>query len=479
METWFFLVKQQENFYCCLPAVLVIVLINPFFVPKEEFLTHYRINAILMFIVAVILLIAFASIAALVFNIYRLKKAEMNLRESEERYRLLFENLPDILFVHKKDMIIFATPSGARLIGVSSPEELIGRSFFEFLMLPCHRDLEKRIRETENSFDVLPPTEMKVVDINGKATDIEITSIKLPYKGEGMVMSVIRDITASKKLKETLELDNIKTEFFANISHELRTPLNVIFSTVQLSELRMNDIKNLEERTHIEKYTSILKQNCYRMLRLVNNLIDATQIKTGNFDLNIRNHNIINIIEEMTLLVADSVRKRGLTVLFDTDTEEKVIACDAEKIERIILNLLSNAVKFSKPNGSISVNVYDRGAHVEISVKDDGIGIPEDKAGKVFDHFWQADRSFTREREGSGISLSIVKSLVEIHGGSISFKSEHGYGTEFIVKLPAKLLPGGAVIGEEYRTADKKSHVERINLEFSDIYYDFGFNDPV
>ncbi len=134
-----------------------------------------------------------------------------------------------------------------------------------------------------------------------------------------------------KKLYEIKEYDRIKTEFFSNISHELRTPINVIFSALQMHELRLKDCVLKDSDIDKYKYTKIMKQNSYRILRLANNIIDITKIDSGYFDINKQNVNIINLIENITLSVADYIKDKGLFLTFDTDIEEKIIACDSEK----------------------------------------------------------------------------------------------------------------------------------------------------
>lgn len=266
-----------------------------------------------------------------------------------------------------------------------------------------------------------------------------------------------------KLLKETQEFNKLITEFFANISHELKTPLNVIFSAVQLLTLYN---KNDSEEYNSEKWNSylkVMKQNCYRLLRLVNNLIDITRFDSGYFSLNLKNLNIVNIAEDITQSVVEYVNSKGIRIIFDTDVEEKIIACDPDKIERILLSLISNAVKFTNKGDEIFVTVKDGGTIVSISVKDTGIGIPEDKLEFIFQRFGQVDKAIKRNREGSGIGLSLVKSMVEIQGGSISLKSKEGVGSEFIIELPVR------TVYENERTAEEfmcNSNVERVNIEF-------------
>ncbi|MDP4146289.1 MAG: ATP-binding protein [Bacillota bacterium] len=257
-------------------------------------------------------------------------------------------------------------------------------------------------------------------------------------------------------------------EFFANISHELRTPLNIILSTIQLLNLYKEDgsIKVIGKDT--SNYFKSMKQNCYRLIRLVNNLIDITKIDSGYLKPKLENQDIVMIVEDITQSVADYIKSRGISIIFDTDVEEQVIACDSEKIERIMLNLLSNAVKFSKPGASILVDVHGDKESVVISVKDTGIGIEEDKLNDIFERFVQVDKSFTRNHEGSGIGLSLVKSLVEMLGGYITVKSEYGKGSVFKVVLPSILTK------ETYKVSEPVEidavHVEKVNIEFSDIY---------
>jgi two-component system CheB/CheR fusion protein len=135
-----------------------------------------------------------------------------------------------------------------------------------------------------------------------------------------------------------------------------------------------------------------------------------------------------------------------------------------------MLNLLSNAVKFTDKGGSINVNMYDRQDRIQICVKDTGAGIPDGKLDIIFDRFRQVDKSLTRAHEGSGIGLSLVKSFVELHKGNISVSSKYGEGSEFIITLPVSTVPDDTENCDGSEAAALKSNVERINLEFSDVY---------
>ena len=295
-------------------------------------------------------------------------------------------------------------------------------------------------------------------------------------------VSVFLDTTDQKeheKLKRSMEeekliidemqkYDRLKTEFFSNISHELRIPLNVIFCAVQLMEMNLSGRKREVKPEFFKKNISTIRQNSLRLLRLVNNLIDMTKIDAQAFEIKLRNLDIVNVVKEITLSVDDYIATKGLRLVFHTDTDKKIMAFDEEKIERILLNLLSNAIKFSPPGAAIYVDLTDRGNTISIKVRDMGIGIPIERQQDIFQRFYQISPLHTRLREGSGIGLNLVKSLIEMHRGTITVESEYGNGSAFIVELPCSVLPKEKT--EKGESKGRQSRIDNIKLEFSDIY---------
>jgi len=221
---------------------------------------------------------------------------------------------------------------------------------------------------------------------------------------------------------------------------------------------------SLPEDSSFNKYTSIIKQNSYRLLRLVNNLVDITKINANSFELNFSNYNIVELIENMVLSVKDYVENKERNLYFKTDLTAEIIACDFFSLERIILNLISNAVKFTDEEDDIIVELSKRDKEIIISVEDTGVGIPEAKKEEIFKKFSQVDKSFTRNQNGSGIGLSLVKSLVELHHGQIRVESQLDEGSKFIIKLPIRQVE------EDEAESHPEDLFERIELEFSDIY---------
>ena len=293
---------------------------------------------------------------------------------------------------------------------------------------------------------------------------------------ENIIITTGRDITEEKRLEvekklieEALQVESIKNEFFANISHEFKTPLNIILASLQVIRQNLNNNNIIIANDfNFNKYTASIKQNSYRLLRLANNLIDITKIDTGHYEIHKKNCNIISIIEDITLSVTQYVNDKNIELLFDTSVEELIICCDPDKIERIMLNLLSNAIKYTDPNGCINVNIDTTDTNVIISVKDTGIGISKENQSIIFERFMQVDDILTRKCEGSGIGLSLVKSLVEMHGGKIAVYSVEDVGSEFTFTLPKTVIPNSTII---YKLDDTShSKVEKCNIEFSDIY---------
>ena len=275
-------------------------------------------------------------------------------------------------------------------------------------------------------------------------------------------------IAIGRDVSHRTEIERLRLEFFANLSHELRTPLNLIFSSLQTLELLEGNL--LDENVRMKNYIEIINQNSKRLLKLVNNLIDSTKFDCGFYEYNPQNKDIVYFVENIAMSVAEFAKQNDITLTFDTNVEEKIIAFDLEKLERTILNLLSNSIKYTNYQGKIEVILNDCGETFNITVKDNGIGIPKDKLHVIFDRFKQVEDRLRKRSEGSGIGLSLVKDLVKIQGAKIKVKSEVGVGSEFTVKLPCKVLDQEEYINKTYYDYARNGVIERMNVEFSDIY---------
>lgn len=278
----------------------------------------------------------------------------------------------------------------------------------------------------------------------------------------------------TRLLLETKEIDKIRTEFFANISHELRTPLNVILSSLQLMNLYMKNKPHLDKET-AQKHLGIIRRNSLRLNRLINNLIDTTRINSEFYVLHTSNCDIVEIVREISISVEDYVKRKGITLNFYTDVQEKNITCDVDKVERILLNLISNAIKFTDEGGRISIFLNDGDSSITLTVEDTGVGIPQDKIELIFTRFHQVDKTLSRNYEGSGIGLSLVKSMVEMHGGAISVISTPGKGSKFTVTIPVHQT-GHVQNGNEYQH-DRNQFNQRIMTEMADFFSASGVDE--
>lgn len=400
---------------------------------------------------------------------------EKALKESEESFKSVFNYSAAGMSITSLDGRMLKVNHALCDIMGYSEEELTGIKFHKISHpVDCEIDVSYLAQVLEGK---IPSYQMEKRFIHKDGHIIwgvlSVSAVR-NYNGAPLyIIAQVQDITSIKQADEALLYDRLRTEFFANISHELRTPINIIFSTLQLFELFIKHNLFESSMQDIIRHMGVMKQNCYRLIRLINNIIEATKIDAGFYNLSLHNLDIIQIVEGITSSVADYIKSKGLCIQFCSHLENKIIACDPDKIERIMLNLLSNAVKFSKAQGIINVLLLEENNCIVILVRDNGIGIEKENLETIFQRFRQADTSFTRSYEGSGIGLSLVKSLVEQHGGSISVQSDYGTGSTFTIKLPVRLVNDnpGDIKGTAAKINNlKDSRIERINIEFSDIY---------
>jgi signal transduction histidine kinase/ligand-binding sensor domain-containing protein/CheY-like chemotaxis protein/AraC-like DNA-binding protein len=242
-------------------------------------------------------------------------------------------------------------------------------------------------------------------------------------------------------LKEREEIDIMKSRFFANISHEFRTPLTLIEGPAEKIISKTTD-------ESIVKDAGIIKKNSKRLLQLVNQLLDLSKLEAGKMKLEASKNNIVSFVKGVALSFESLTEEKDITLEIKSKEESVEVYFDKEKILKVLSNIFSNSLKFTPENGRITINISTnfssdssdfkgiKGDYVEIKIKDTGIGIPKEEIPKLFDRFYQVDSSFTKEHQGTGIGLALVKELVELHHGSISVQSEVEQWTEFTICIP-------------------------------------------
>lgn len=286
---------------------------------------------------------------------------------------------------------------------------------------------------------------MEVIMITGYATiETAVKAIKLgayDYVTKPFDIHLLRLVTQRCLEKQRLyneinglkEYDRLKSEFVSNVSHELRTPLTSISGAIELLQRRMKD----ETET---KLLSVTVNNTRRMINLVNELLDFSKIEKNVLKLKIEKVSLPRLINEAIDDLKTLAAEEKVTIAADLPEDLPEIEADGERLRQVFINLIGNALKFTPEGGKISLNVKRDTLHerdfVKISVEDTGLGIAPEWQEKIFESFRQVDSSLTREYAGFGLGLSIVKSIIESHGGRIWVESELGKGSKFIFTLP-------------------------------------------
>ncbi|MDU6221788.1 PAS domain-containing sensor histidine kinase [Clostridium sp.] len=389
------------------------------------------------------------------------------LKISENRLKSVAENILDfIITIDISGIVTFANTSAIESLGVKV-EEIIGHRYGEFF---------KKDNGDTFVIDNIKNSEIikhKILCNNGDSLRVESVFRRINSEFEGYVV-ISRSLEMKEELKslrvkynEIKEYDRIRAEFFANLSHEVRTPINIIYSCLQLlNNQKDNGYESLAK--YYIKYEKTISQNAFRLLRLVNNLIDISKLDTGAMQIKVKNIDIISLIENITLSTVPYVEEKKINIMFDTSIEELIVGCDPEKIERVMLNLISNSVKFTPKGGEIFVDIQVDETWVYVRVKDTGIGIPMHLKDVIFERFVQSNKSFSREREGSGIGLALVKDIINKHNGEVMLEDSSEMGSTFLFKIPNLVMDD--VWNDDDNRAAETAIQEKINIEFSDIY---------
>ena len=236
----------------------------------------------------------------------------------------------------------------------------------------------------------------------------------------------VHDITDRK------ESERLKSEFISTVSHELRTPLTAIYGSLSLLESGMAGQLPVDAA----KMVAMSTRSCERLVRLINDVLDVEKIDARLLSYDMKLRPLAGMIEQAVNDIGPYAAPMGIKVSLKTPLPDVTVRADGDRIVQVLMNLLSNAVKFSLQGGTVEVAAEVVSGGVRVRVVDHGEGVPPQFHGRIFDRFAQADSSDRRRSGGTGLGLNICRSIVQAHGGTISFNSEPGVRTEFYFELP-------------------------------------------
>lgn len=397
-----------------------------------------------------------------------------------KEFSALQESVDDISlyyasFAYKSKAILFLNRFAFKAFTEEWPEirteaDIIGKAFFNYYRAD---DLDTLLRNLDEAVANRTSYLHKLEFTKDGITYHTKTIFQPVVNGQGEVEKIIAlgiDISDEEFANRSMEkLLKDQEELFINTSHELKTPLTVISSGAQLLNLYLEKDSLEEHRDEIRNVNKRTIGNCYRLNRLINNILDISKIESGLYELYVANCNVVEVIDRIVDSVTEYTKSQGVNILFDPELEELIMAIDISKFDRILLNLISNAIKFTLPGEGILIRLFQKDAHtVCISVQDEGIGIDPRNLETIFDKFIQVNRNLNRTAEGTGLGLPIAKSLAELHGGTIRAESALGKGSTFTIELPIEI--GGSGTGQPVLRNSDLDRAELIKYEFSDIY---------
>jgi PAS domain S-box-containing protein len=358
------------------------------------------------------------------------------LRESEQRYRAIVEQV-------KEFAIFMLDPQGRATSWNEGVKRVLGYSEIEFLGM----DVPAKVFAPEDVASGVPERELQEAATKGAGGDDRwkmrkdgtrfwasgITTALRDSAGHLIGFTkIVRDLTERKRAEEALKrADRRKDEFIATLAHELRNPLAPIRNSLHL--LRMSpSVDPASDRVY-----QMMERQVDHMVRLVDDLLEVSRITRGKIQLRRENVEIASVIRSAIETSTPAIEAAHHQLALSLPPQAIVVHGDAVRLAQVVANLLNNAAKYTNPHGQIWLSVRTENGQVLISVRDDGIGIPADMQPQIFEMFTQVDRSAQRSQGGLGIGLTLVRSLVEMHGGSVEAHSAgEGRGSEFIVKLP-------------------------------------------
>lgn len=412
------------------------------------------------------------------------KRAEDALRDKEEQYRAIAESSSDYIMRYDRNFRhIFANQIAIKLTGLPV-DQYIGKNHREMGYPDDLCELwEEHIQKV---FDTGKPSKVEFAVETAQGMlylDLVFSPEFSPNGSVNSVIGISRDVTDRKRAQDeilqlnatleqhveerTIELikaNQAKDEFLAMMSHELRTPLNAVLG---YSQVLMEGVHGPLSKKQADDIRTI-KSSGEHLLGLINDVLDVSKIESGQFALNLENVDVDEVCKSSLVFISQLAEQKSIRVDYSSSWPVPVFVADAKRLKQILVNLLSNAVKFTPNNGTVKLEAQaDIGAGtMRFSIMDNGIGISAENISKLFKPFVQLDSSLSRTHQGTGLGLSLVNRLVELHGGRVEVQSEVGMGSCFTFVIPLR----EALASNEVCPVDSKNeHRESIQLHSVEI----------
>jgi|GEM_PF-871748 len=377
------------------------------------------------------------------------KKADEELKSSEERLRILFEFAPDAIFVFDLDgNVIDANKFAERLTGVDR-EEMRNRNFVSLDFFDAEQEkIARRIFITNRKGEPAGPDEIILRNASGREVVVEFRTFPVTIMEQQMILCIARDVTERKQFEDELisakekaeRADRLKDAFIANISHEIRSPLNIIMGYTNIMADILQEHMAPEELAFLDSIDSAGQ----RLMRTVDFVLDISRLQAGDIEFNIGDILLPSLVKRVVNGMVPQAEKKGIEISFVNDAGNVIVQGDEYYLAQAIGNLVDNALKYTR-KGSVVLRLYRREgcSDVILDVKDTGVGIAEEYLPRLFEPYSQEENGYTRAYEGIGLGLALVKKYLDLHEACITVTSTKGKGTTFSITFPAKIIVEG------------------------------------